>query len=77
MEEKEEIPWYLDMEYRKGSVGFMVETASGFIGRTYHEKGMVNGKMPVYTDNNNMPMICNPKTLLFVGKIKSEDDYGV
>ena len=75
MEEPEnEGDWYLTDEYRKDSVGFMVETRHGIIGRTHHDKGLVNGKMPVYIDDKPLPMLCNPKTLLFVSKITEEDD---
>ena len=28
--------------------GYLVETKTGKIGRTIHEKGIVNGKVPVY-----------------------------
>ena len=58
--------WYLSHEYRSEE--------RGLIGRTYHEKGMVNGKMPVYIDDKPQPMLCDPKTLLFVNKITKEDE---
>jgi len=66
--------WYLSHEYRNGSVGFVVETKNNLVGRTYHEKGMVNGKMPVYLDDKTQPVLCNPKTLLFISKITYEDE---
>jgi len=28
--------------------GYLVKTKDGKIGRTYHNKGLVNGKVPVY-----------------------------
>ena len=28
--------------------GYIVETSRGDIGRTYHSKGTINGKVPVY-----------------------------
>lgn len=28
--------------------GYLVETATGNIGRTYHSKGKIKGKIPVY-----------------------------
>lgn len=32
--------------------GYLVETKGGKIGRTFHSKGMVNGKVPVYLGND-------------------------
>ena len=28
--------------------GYLVKTKSGKVGRTIHEKGLINGKVPVY-----------------------------
>ena len=70
-----ETPWYLEHENRKGTTGFMVETKKGFIGRTYHDKGLINGKMPVYMDDQKHPMLCDPKTLLFVKGIKLGEEF--
>jgi hypothetical protein len=75
MEETEHIPWYLSNEYREDSTGFMVETNRGTIGRTYHDKGMVNGKMPVYFDDKSMPMLCKPENLIFISKIENDEQF--
>jgi hypothetical protein len=67
--------WYLTHEYRKDSIGFMVETKRGLIGRTYHKDGLINGKMAVHIDDKPMPVLCNPKTLIFVSKLTEEDEF--
>lgn len=67
----------------RDNAGYIVKTKSGKIGRTYHNKGMINGKIPVYiaTKKRNdyghwtilevaeTPILCNPKTLKGLGFI--------
>ena len=33
--------------------GYIVKTKKGFIDRTYHYKGLVNGKVPVYLEKED------------------------
>ena len=53
--------------------GFLVKTKTGKRGRTYHSKGMINGKVPVYleVDNNfsDNAILCYPNTLKTIGFI--------
>lgn len=63
--------------------GYIVETKAGKLGRTIHEKGIVNGKIPVYLattihedENVKIPLIfskqailCDPTTLKHIGFI--------
>jgi hypothetical protein len=64
--------------------GYLVETKTGKEGRTFHSKGMVNGKVPVYLCEESMPdniigsicikysetaILCDPKTLKTIGFI--------
>ena len=49
--------------------GYLVETKTGKKGRTYHKDKKVNGKLVVYLDDNNMKMLCDPKTIKVVGFI--------
>jgi len=65
-EEKKPNAWYLDLEFRKGSTGFKVKTYTGKVGRTYHNKEMVNGKMPVYIEGMKLAMLCDPDTLTLI-----------
>ncbi len=48
--------------------GYLVETKSGKTGRTYHSKGLVNGKVPVYIDGLP-PMLCAQESLKLIGYI--------
>ena len=63
--------------------GYLVETKDGKLGRTRHDKGIVNGKVPVYIatkvqdfDGLKVPVefsdtgtLCDPKTLKHIGFI--------
>lgn len=63
--------------------GYIVETKSGEIGRTFHKKQLVNGKVPVYiadkfseTEDFKIPIsfkkdaiLCDPATLKHKGFI--------
>ena len=68
---------------RKNS-GYIVETKLGKIARTYHSKGMVNGKVPVYIASEvteieggfkypvkfeETATLCDPSTLKQIGFI--------
>jgi hypothetical protein len=47
--------------------GYLVETKTGKRGRTYHNKGMINGKIPVYLEGIEAPMLCDKDTLKLIG----------
>jgi hypothetical protein len=49
--------------------GFQVKTQDGKIGRTYHHKGQINNKVPVYIEGEDKPRLCDPKTLKVIGFI--------
>ncbi len=65
--------------------GYLVETKTGIKGRTYHSKGLVNGKVPVYECTKEVPteiegltvcsefsdkaLLCNPGTIKIIGFI--------
>lgn len=54
--------------------GVIVETKTGKIGRTFNNKGLINGKVPVYLeiDENSYTdkaILCDPKNLKQIGFI--------
>jgi len=54
--------------------GFLVETKDGKRGATYHSKGLINGKVPVYLEIDepnfsNKAILCSPETLKKIGFI--------
>lgn len=56
--------------------GTIVKTSKGHIGRTYDNKGVINGKVPVYllvkgeSDKyQKVAMLCRPETLTVIGFI--------
>jgi hypothetical protein len=54
--------------------GYLIKTKTGKLGRTFHSKGMINNKLPVYleADNNNYnqnAILCDPKTVKVIGFI--------
>ena len=49
--------------------GYLVETKSGKEGRTYHNKGLINGKVPVYIEGEEKPILCEPLSLKLTGFI--------
>ena len=59
--------------------GYLVETKDGKLGRTIHEKGIINGKIPVYVATlvkSGIPLafskdaiLCDPKGLKQIGFI--------
>ena len=51
----------------KKTAGYLVETKDGKQGRTYHSKGTINGKIPVYVDGEKKPRLCNRDNLRIKG----------
>jgi hypothetical protein len=51
--------------------GYLVETKTGKIGRTYHREGYINGKAVVHIEENGKTtkMLCDPETLKITGFI--------
>ena len=49
--------------------GLLVKTATGRVGRTYHSKGLINGKVPVYIDGESTPILCDMKKIKIIGYI--------
>lgn len=54
--------------------GYLVKTKTGKIGRTYHSKESINGKIPVYLEikrheYSENAILCDPKTLEQIGFI--------
>ena len=47
--------------------GYLVETKLGKRGKTYHSKSLINGKIIVYVENEQKPILCDPKTLKIIG----------
>lgn len=48
--------------------GYLVETPLGSRGRTYHSKGLVNGKVPVYIEGQT-PVLISPHRLKIIGYV--------
>lgn len=58
----------------KTESGYIVETSSGKQGRTYHSKGIINDKVPVYLMDENgnvskIAILCDPKSLKMMGYV--------
>jgi len=56
------------------NAGYLVITKSGKSGRTYHNKGLINEKIPVYLEVKeheyaDKAILCDPSTLKLVGFI--------
>ena len=49
------------------NAGYIVQTKSGMIGRTYHNEGLINEKVIVHTEKGQM--LCMPNTLKIKGFI--------
>jgi len=51
--------------------GYLVETKSGKVGRTYHREGRVNDKVVVHVevDGKTVKMLCDSNTLITTGYI--------
>jgi len=52
--------------------GYLVETKTGKVGRTYHIEGLVNKKMVVHVEVNDkiLKMLCDPKSIKITGFIE-------
>lgn len=53
----------------KKKSGYLVETKDGKKGRMYHDKGEINGKIPVYVTGEEKPRLCDPDSLKVIGFI--------
>lgn len=59
----------------KETSGYVVETKDGKRGRTYHKKGLINEKVPVYLEADkkftyqSSAILCSPDTLTIKGFI--------
>lgn len=58
----------------KKDPGYIVETKDGKMGRTFHSKKFVNGKVPVYLETSpgiysTNGTLCDPRTLTHKGFI--------
>lgn len=56
----------------QSQAGYLVETKTGKKGRTYHSKGLINGKVPVYLEINereysDKAILCDPDTIKIRG----------
>lgn len=61
--------WFLErMANDHGNSGYLVTTKKGFKGRTYHKDKLIDGKQPVYVENN-VKLLCDPETLTINGYI--------
>jgi hypothetical protein len=49
--------------------GYLVETKTGKRGRTYHREGLINGKTIVHVENEDKPLLCDPKTIKIIGYV--------
>jgi len=54
--------------------GYLVETSDGRKGRTFHSKGLINGKVPVYLETkpfqySDKGVLCHPINIKLVGFI--------
>lgn len=53
----------------KSNSGYLVRHANGKTGRTYHDKGLINGKIPVYFDGQKTALLCRKENLTVIGFI--------
>lgn len=59
----------------KTKAGHLVETKEGKRGRTYHSKGLIQGKVPVYLETGNKfeyektGLLCELSTIKIIGCI--------
>ncbi len=56
------------------NLGLIVQTKTGKTGRTYHNKCIINGKVPVYLEVDNKSysdkaILCEPNSLKQIGFI--------
>jgi len=59
---------------KKSESGYIVTTKKGLKGRTYHSKGLINEKLPVYLERKDgsfqaVALLCDPKTVTKIGFI--------
>jgi len=47
--------------------GYIVETKTGKVGKTYHREALVNKKQVVHIEGEKLPMLCDPKSLKITG----------
>ena len=52
----------------KKRCGFIVETQTGMVGKIYSEEKLINGKIPVYFENTERPLLSVPETLKIIGR---------
>lgn len=48
---------------RKKRIGEIVKTKTGLVGKYYYEQEKVNKKIVVHVDGQELPFLCDPKTL--------------
>lgn len=60
----------------RGNPGKIVIIKGGKRGRTFNVKGLINGKVPVYLEQDDKPLhwheqaiLCDPKTMTIIGHI--------
>lgn len=51
------------------NAGYIVETKTGKIGRTYHREAQINKKTVVHIEGEDKPLLCDPKTLKITGYV--------
>lgn len=47
--------------------GYIVLTKDGKQGKVYHKNGLINSKVPIYFDNDDMPILSNVKSFTIIG----------
>ena len=69
---EEELNFEFEQAERLGpgnkKAGYLVETKTGFTGRTFRSDELVNGKQLVYCDDGQK-LLCTPETLTLLGYI--------
>ena len=53
---------------RKRKLGDIVETKTGKTGKVYRDQQKVKGKVVVHVDGEELPLLCDPKTLIVIEK---------
>ena len=53
---------------RKRKLGDIVETKTGKTGKVYRDEKKVRGKVVVHVDDEDLPLLCDPQTLIVIGK---------
>lgn len=57
----------MNYKSQKKRPGLIVKTKTGLVGRTFNNEEKVNGKVKVYTENQQY--LCDPATLTIIGYI--------